>query len=39
MKMNEINEIHKKIREKYGPSELEPEILMEIVHILFEYLD
>lgn len=39
MKMNDIRDIQVKIREKYSPQELQPEILMDIVHILFEYLD
>ncbi len=39
MNMNDIRDIQIKIREKYGPEELSPEILMEIIHILFEYLE
>lgn len=39
MKMTDIRDVHIKIRKKYPPSEMSPEMLHEIVQILFEYLD
>lgn len=39
MLMKNVNDIHKRIREKYSPSELDPEILCEIIHIIFDYID
>jgi hypothetical protein len=39
MEMKDIREIHVKIRNKYSPEELKPEILISIVDILFEYLN
>lgn len=38
MKMKDIRDIHVKIRNKYSPNELKPEILTNIIHIIFEYL-
>jgi REP element-mobilizing transposase RayT len=37
MKMADIREISKKIRKKYPPEIISPEILCDIIHILFEY--
>ena len=38
MKMNDVRDIHIRIREKYPPKTLDPEILQDIIHILFEYI-
>ena len=39
MKMSDIRDIQIKIRKKYSPEMLSPEILCEIIHILFYYIE
>ena len=39
MNIKDVKDIHVKIREKYPPSDISPQALCDIVHILFEYCD
>lgn len=39
MKMKDLRDIQVKLREKYSPEELKAEILCDIIHILFNYLE
>lgn len=39
MNLKDVKDIHIKIRVKYPPSELSPQALCDIIHILFEYCD
>ncbi len=39
MKMENVRDIQRKLREKYSQWELPPKVLCDIIHILFEYVE